>query len=266
MTTFDQREQAFEQKFEHDEELRFKARARRNKMLGLWAAGLIGKTGDAAEAYAYGGSIVQDLGYYPYGSPFFSDLTHYVRSGDFVAALLENAQDVDEYAFALGALAHYEPEAAVGHLCADVRRGVDQRLATPDDEREVGRRQDRVCFDLYLGAVALDPLDCQVVAVALFERSHRQSGRSTDAKRPADQRRRSQPLALVERETVAAWHRKGFRVFWTWKVRHGRPGRPIISREVRDLIRKMQDVSRESLLGCTTDPRGAANMVETGIA
>lgn len=62
---------------------------------------------DAAEAYAYGGSIVQDLGYYPYGSPFFSDLTHYVRSGDFVAALLENAQDVDEYAFALGALAHY---------------------------------------------------------------------------------------------------------------------------------------------------------------
>jgi hypothetical protein len=52
MTTFDQREQAFEQKFEHDEELRFKARARRNKMLGLWAAGLIGKTGDTAEAYA----------------------------------------------------------------------------------------------------------------------------------------------------------------------------------------------------------------------
>jgi len=52
MTTFDQREQAFKHKFEHDEELRFKARARRNKMLGLWAAGLIGKTGDAAEAYA----------------------------------------------------------------------------------------------------------------------------------------------------------------------------------------------------------------------
>jgi len=52
MTTFDQREQAFEQKFGHDEELRFKARARKNKMLGLWAAGLIGKTGAAAEAYA----------------------------------------------------------------------------------------------------------------------------------------------------------------------------------------------------------------------
>ena len=46
-------------------------------------------------------------------------------------------------------------------------------------------------------------------------------------------------LALVKPETVVAWHRKGFRLFWTWKVRHGQPGRPIISREVRDLIRKM---------------------------
>jgi zinc dependent phospholipase C len=60
-----------------------------------------------AQAYAYGGSIVQDMGYYPYGSPFFSDLTHYVRSGDFIHALLRDAQDLTEYAFALGALAHY---------------------------------------------------------------------------------------------------------------------------------------------------------------
>ncbi len=52
MTTFDQREQAFEHKFEHDEELKFKARARKNKMLGLWAAGLMSKTGAAAETYA----------------------------------------------------------------------------------------------------------------------------------------------------------------------------------------------------------------------
>lgn len=52
MTTFDKREQAFEQKFAHDEELRFKATARRNKLLGLWAADLLGKTGDDAEAYA----------------------------------------------------------------------------------------------------------------------------------------------------------------------------------------------------------------------
>jgi hypothetical protein len=60
-----------------------------------------------AQAYAYGGSIIQDMGYYPYGSHFFSDLTHYVRSGDFVLALLRDAKDLDEYAFAVGALAHY---------------------------------------------------------------------------------------------------------------------------------------------------------------
>ena len=60
-----------------------------------------------AQAYAYGGSIIQDMGYYPYGSPFFSDLTHYIRGGDFIQALLRDAQDITEYAFALGALAHY---------------------------------------------------------------------------------------------------------------------------------------------------------------
>jgi hypothetical protein len=60
-----------------------------------------------AQAYAYGGAIIQDMGYYPYGSPFFSDLTHYIRSGDFIEALLRNANDLPEYAFALGALAHY---------------------------------------------------------------------------------------------------------------------------------------------------------------
>ncbi len=59
------------------------------------------------QAYAYGGAIIQDLGYYPGGNPFFSDLTHYVRSGDFVLALLRDAQDVYEYSFALGAMAHY---------------------------------------------------------------------------------------------------------------------------------------------------------------
>lgn len=60
-----------------------------------------------AQAYAYGGAIIQDMGYYPYGSPFFSDLTHYVRSGDFILALLRDANDLNEYSFALGALAHY---------------------------------------------------------------------------------------------------------------------------------------------------------------
>src|SRR5215469_6845431 len=60
-----------------------------------------------AHAYAYGGSIIQDIGYYPFGSKLFTDLTHYVRSGDFVAAMLRDSVSLDEYAFALGALAHY---------------------------------------------------------------------------------------------------------------------------------------------------------------
>ena len=60
-----------------------------------------------AQAYAYGGAIIQDMGYYPYGSPFFSDLTHYVRSGDFIQALLSDAKDLNEFAFAVGSLAHY---------------------------------------------------------------------------------------------------------------------------------------------------------------
>jgi hypothetical protein len=60
-----------------------------------------------AHAYAYGGAVIQDLGYYPFGSAEFSNLVHYVRSGDFVRELLVESADVNEYAFALGALAHY---------------------------------------------------------------------------------------------------------------------------------------------------------------
>jgi hypothetical protein len=60
-----------------------------------------------AHAYAYGGCIIQDLGYYPFGSKDFSNLVHYVRSGDFVTALLRDSTNINEYAFALGALAHY---------------------------------------------------------------------------------------------------------------------------------------------------------------
>jgi len=60
-----------------------------------------------AHGYAYGGAIIQDMGYYPHGSMFFSDLAHYVRSADFVVAMLHDSKDLNEYAFALGALAHY---------------------------------------------------------------------------------------------------------------------------------------------------------------
>lgn len=61
-----------------------------------------------AHGYAYGGAIIQDMGYYPHGSPQFSDLTHYVRTGDFVMALIADASDLNELAFALGAMSHYE--------------------------------------------------------------------------------------------------------------------------------------------------------------
>ncbi len=61
----------------------------------------------SAHAYAYGGSVIQDMGYYPFGSRLFTDLVHYVRTADFVNALLRDSQNLNDYAFALGALAHY---------------------------------------------------------------------------------------------------------------------------------------------------------------
>jgi hypothetical protein len=67
-----------------------------------------------AHGYAYGGGVIQDLGYYPFGSVEFSNLVHYVRSGDFVRELLSQSKDANEYAFALGALAHYASDIA-GH-------------------------------------------------------------------------------------------------------------------------------------------------------
>ena len=67
-------------------------------------------------------------------------------------------------------------------------------------------------------------------------------------------------LAIVRPETVVAWHRKGFRLFWTWKVRHGQLGRPVISREVRDLIRKM---CREN--PCWGAPRIHGELLKLGI-
>jgi hypothetical protein len=67
-----------------------------------------------AHAFAYGGSLIQDMGYYPFGNKYFSDLTHYVRSGDFIVNLLNEASDLNEYAFALGALAHYSAD-NLGH-------------------------------------------------------------------------------------------------------------------------------------------------------
>ena len=75
---------------------------------------------DRARSYAYGGCVIQDMGYYPFGDSFFSDLTHYVRSGDFVLALFRNAHNADELAFAVGAESHYLGD-SVGHAQATNR-------------------------------------------------------------------------------------------------------------------------------------------------
>ena len=76
-----------------------------------------------ARAYAYGGSVMPDMGYYPFGSRFFTNLLHYTRSGEFVEALIGDARDRNEYAFALGALAHYVAD-STGHP-----RGVNPAVA-----------------------------------------------------------------------------------------------------------------------------------------
>jgi hypothetical protein len=98
---------------------------------------------DRGQAYAYGGAIIQDLGYYPYGSPFFSDLTHYVRSGDFILALLRDSLDVYEYSFALGAMAHYAADnnghrtgvnRAVPILYPKLRKRYGDTVAYEDDK------------------------------------------------------------------------------------------------------------------------------------
>ena len=88
-----------------------------------------------AHSYAYAGCILQDMGYYPFGSRFFSDLVHYVRSGDFVANLIRESQDLNEYAFAMGALAHYEADTE-GHSIA-VNRSVAMEYSKL--ERKYGR-------------------------------------------------------------------------------------------------------------------------------
>ncbi len=91
---------------------------------------------DQARAYAYGGCVIQDMGYYPFGDEFFSDLTHYVRTGDFVLALFRNAHNANELAFAVGALSHYIGD-SYGHSQAT-------NLAVPIEFPKLRRRFGRV--------------------------------------------------------------------------------------------------------------------------
>ena len=96
-----------------------------------------------AHAYAYGGSMIQDMGYYPFGNKFFSDLLHYVRSGDFVMNLIDDSSDLNEYAFALGALAHYASDNAghpvVNHVVAlefpALKKKYGDRVTYADDPK-----------------------------------------------------------------------------------------------------------------------------------
>src|SRR5438045_1510084 len=70
-----------------------------------------------ARAYAYGGAVAPDMGFYPFGSTLFTNLVHYVRSGDMVSALLKDAENINRYAFALGFLSHYNAD-EYGHPLA----------------------------------------------------------------------------------------------------------------------------------------------------
>jgi len=87
-----------------------------------------------AHGFAYGGAIIQDLGYYPHGSKKFSDLTHYVRTGDFIRALIAESQTLNEYAFALGALSHYVADLD-GHRYAT---NVGEPMLYPKLQRKYG--------------------------------------------------------------------------------------------------------------------------------
>src|SRR5437868_13899172 len=95
-----------------------------------------------AHAYAYGGAVIQDLGYYPFGSREFSSLVHYVRSGDFVRELILQSQNVNEYAFALGALSHYAADIA-GHPAVNQAVAIEYRKLRAKYGNSVRYAQDK---------------------------------------------------------------------------------------------------------------------------
>jgi hypothetical protein len=108
-----------------------------------------------AQSYAYGGSVIQDLGYYPLGSEFFSDLAHYVRTGDFVRCLIRQSRDVNELAFAYGALAHYAGDTG-GHPAVNLSVALTYPQLKPELGNQVTYEQDKKAhlkvefgFDMY---------------------------------------------------------------------------------------------------------------------
>lgn len=111
-----------------------------------------------AHAYAYGGCIIQDAGYYPFGSRHFSDLTHYARSGDFVEALLRDSANLNEYAFALGALAHYASDVSghptINHVVALMNPKLRKKYGDKVTYGQNPRAHIRVEFGLDMAQVA----------------------------------------------------------------------------------------------------------------
>ncbi|MBS1814449.1 MAG: zinc dependent phospholipase C family protein [Acidobacteria bacterium] len=111
-----------------------------------------------AHSYAYGGSLIQDLGYYPFGNRFFSDMLHYVRTGDFVEALLRDATNADELAFALGALAHYTSDTVghpyVNHLVALQFPRLEKKFGDPITYEQSKSAHIRTEFGLDVAGVA----------------------------------------------------------------------------------------------------------------
>lgn len=119
-----------------------------------------------AHAYAYGGCIIQDLGYYPFGSKFFSDLTHYVRSGDFILNLIHDSQDLNEYAFALGALSHYAADTEMPQELRTDILSFYRDLGVPISTKTNGNEWARVLKELdRLQAVDVDLRHPPVAAV-----------------------------------------------------------------------------------------------------
>jgi hypothetical protein len=141
-----------------------------------------------ARAFAYGGCLIQDMGYYPYGSRLFTDLTHYVRTGAFVSSLLAEASNLDEYAFALGAVAHYAGDGnghpmginrAVPLAYPRLRRKYGDLIAYADDPQahlrvELGFDVVQLATGRYRAPAYLDLIGFEV-ATPLLERAFRRT-------------------------------------------------------------------------------------------
>ena len=179
-----------------------------------------------ARAFAYGGCVIQDLGYYPYGNRLFTDLTHYVRTGAFVSALVAEAANLDEYAFALGAIAHYAGDdnghpmgtnRAVALAFPRLRRKYGDLIAYADDPKahlrvELGFDVVQMATGRYHSPAYMDFIGFEV-ATPLLERAFRRTyglemkDLFTDLERAVGSYRRTVSYLLPELTRIA-WKSK----------------------------------------------------------